>query len=342
MPDLWDRILRLFGRTPVRLIQQAPPPAKGYPNTLTNFGEDDHVKRPQIFEPSLRHFPRAFRQGDPRFDDSVTALRWHTARRTVMDSLLKRIAESSIRENCVLRGSRLMAAWFPSEAREPGDLDWVIVPRSIQFNDRSAYQIMAEIPQMIEQDPVLNTIPCVIEEAPMIGEIQILTSEIRSDEIWSYERTPGVRIVVPWRAAGIPPGSIQMDFAFGERLLQPPVNESISLFDGATASLNVVTPEQSLLWKAQWLLTDMSPQGKDLYDAILLAEHVTMPLELLKVAVGHADPWWTEKIPTLKEFQELSVEWEDFVNEYSWIEGTEADWIARLVRALRPTFEAGN
>lgn len=52
--------------------------------------------------------------------------------------------------------------------------------------------------------------------------------------------------------------------------------------DGPAALVLAVTPELSLAWKVQWLITDMYPQAKDLYDAVLLAERT--PLRCLALA----------------------------------------------------------
>ena len=38
----------------------------------------------------------------------------------------------------------------------------------------------------------------------------------------------------------------------------------------------------ALAWKLLWLATDTYPQGKDLYDAVLLAEHTTVDQSLVR------------------------------------------------------------
>jgi len=337
MNDLWQYLSRLFApratspsSTPVATsaIPRVTADQKDMPKTLTRFPADEQVQRPLLFDPSLRHIRRAYRQGDPQFADPAASLRWYTARHTVLDELLKRVAESSCRDHFLLRGSRLLASWFPADARDPGDLDWVIVPPSIQHNHHQAKQLVADIVALIRshQD---------------IGDIRLLIDQISTDNIWSYEHAPGVRIVVPWQCPDLPPGAVQMDLAFGERLFIDPIEEDIPLFDGTTTRLNVVTPELSLAWKVQWLLCDMEPQGKDLYDAVLLAESVPLPINTLKAALNRADPWWINREPTLKNLEELAVNWPPFLTEHPWIEGAAEDWKARLTRAVTGTLNDG-
>ncbi|MFG2526860.1 hypothetical protein [Streptomyces sp. NPDC048516] len=38
----------------------------------------------------------------------------------------------------------------------------------------------------------------------------------------------------------------------------------------------------SLAWKVLWLVSDLHPEGKDLYDALLLAESTELPSALLR------------------------------------------------------------
>ncbi|HVV99339.1 MAG TPA: nucleotidyl transferase AbiEii/AbiGii toxin family protein [Planctomycetaceae bacterium] len=241
-----------------------------------------------------------------------------------MDGLLRLLGESKWNRHLVLRGSRLMAEWFPDEARNPGDLDWVVVPRSIHADHLLARELLA------------GTIG-LIEAQPLFGEASIAVTGITSDQIWSYERCPGVRVMVPWKADGIPGGVIQMDFVFGERLWIDPVAESVKLCDGSSVKLNVVPPELALLWKMLWLYCDISPQGKDVYDAVLLAETASFSLPMLKNALQQSDSWWVGRDPSLSA---LAVpEWEAFITEYPWIPGDEEYWIGRLIQALQPSFE---
>ncbi|CAL9443468.1 hypothetical protein SUDANB95_02282 [Actinosynnema sp. ALI-1.44] len=46
---------------------------------------------------------------------------------------------------------------------------------------------------------------------------------VTSDWIWTYERVPGRRLVVPFDLPGLPGGSVRLDFVFNEHLPEPPV-----------------------------------------------------------------------------------------------------------------------
>ncbi|MER6982641.1 hypothetical protein ABT317_38195 [Streptomyces carpinensis] len=95
-----------------------------------------------------------------------------------------------------------------------------------------------------------------------------------------------------------------------------------------------------MAWKLMWLLTDAHPQGKDLYDAVLLAEHTPLRFELLREVLLDAEPSEGCRPVGPGEISALeqTVEWNHFVAEYPDIPGTAADFVDRLVTALAPTF----
>jgi hypothetical protein len=139
---------------------------------------------------------------------------------------------------------------------------------------------------------------------------------------------PGVRITVPYRADGLPPGQLQLDFAYDEWLPEPPAHTRVptTTGDGDGIVLLGAGPELSLAWKLRWLRQDAeregAGQGKDLYDAILLAELVAARPgpelgRLLRRLVGTAEPEWLADVPV--EAGDLPP----------------GDWRGRLVRALR-------
>ncbi|WP_206664160.1 nucleotidyl transferase AbiEii/AbiGii toxin family protein [Thermomonospora catenispora] len=87
----------------------------------------------------------------------------------------------------------------------------------------------------------------------------------------------GVRLVISWQAEGLPPGRVQLDFARDEWLPEAPVPAAVPRADGGEPSVvPAAGPELSLAWKLLWLhtdrLTERRCRGKDLYDAVLLAE----------------------------------------------------------------------
>lgn len=281
----------------------------------------------EIFDPALQHFGRGFRLTDPVFDSDADASRWHRARRDVLRHLLGAVARLPQSANLVLRGSLLLTAWLGADAREPGDMDWVITPETVNVGDDFATGLMTNI--------VLAA-----TAKPLVSEAVILSAQIAQDPIWLYDRAPGARLVFPWQVPGLPVGTVQVDFVFNETLRTAPAPVTIPYPFGDGVSVRAASPEESLAWKILWLETDAYSQGKDIYDATLLAERVRLPWGLLH-AVLMTDEWLRKSggqyLPHLS-LTEGRLEWEDFQREYPHIEGTAEDWQYRLLDALAPTF----
>lgn len=96
--------------------------------------------------------------------------------------------------------------------------------------------------------------------------------------------------------------------------------------------------ELSLAWKLLWLHTDATTeglaQGKDLYDAVLLAEtrDMRLPARLLRaVFPPGATP------PTGDVVRSWSVEWESFRAQHPTVQGSAEEWLDRLCRATSVT-----
>ncbi len=263
-------------------------------------------------------------KGEPTFQDIEVGLEWRAARRRVIDHLLRLVSESTWQDDLILRGSMLLKVWMGEAAREPGDVDWVIASKTVQVSDRWTISMFEGLIKFVA-------------EQSRADNIDILVSEAAVDDIWTYDRAPGRRIVFPWRTAGLPPGFVQMDFVFQEEMWSPPVRTSISTLEGINVELWTASRELSLAWKLLWLATDMYPQGKDLYDAALLAEQVYLPSILLRQVL---EPAFRGSPPTLgPDFvRAWEVDWENFQLEYPWVKGSARDWQERLVQVLAPTF----
>jgi hypothetical protein len=133
----------------------------------------------------------------------------------------------------------------------------------------------------------------------------------------------GARVTVPFDG-----GAIQMDFAYDETLPEPAMLTAIPRADGTLNAMWTAGAALSLAWKLQWLAADQAArgagEGKDLYDAVLLAELPGMGLSprLLRMpGVAGIDPaavraWTVTDLPSTH--------------------GTVADWLARLGAALGP------
>jgi hypothetical protein len=124
-----------------------------------------------------------------------------------------------------------------------------------------------------------------------------------------------------------------MDFVFGEALLDPPIMTTIPTTDGKGLRLQSASKPLSLAWKILWLETDMHPQGKDLYDAALLAERTELSPALLQQVLETYCPQ-TAKRWTPSRILEWRIDWETFQQEYPSVPGEARDWQERLLRGV--------
>lgn len=276
------------------------------------------------FDPALKHFTEAYRALDPVIPEPAERAAWRSARRAAMDVALGAVGASGDAGSLVLRGSMLMSQWFGKSAREPHDLDFVVVPAD----------------WMIEEDRtgrMLDAIAAGAERLAPYSGLVMPASEAVSEYIWTYERVPGRRLVLPWSAPGMRGGQVQLDFVFNEPLPARP--EPVLV---AGVPLLGATRELSLAWKLLWLAGDLYPQGKDLYDAVLLAEACALPYPLLADVFrlsGEFDTGSGQESPAPAHFEELArTNWDTFHTEYPGIPGSAESYTNRLLRALEPTF----
>lgn len=302
-----------------------------YPPTLRKVAGEG-VSQSLVFDPSMKHHARAFRAGDPRFADPGRGVQWYGTRMVAMAAALSAVAECEFGADLVLRGSVLMKLWFGAEAREPGDLDFVVDDATWSVGDARTEALFEQVAFGAEV------------AAGRDGIVRIDARGAVGDEIWTYDRVPGRRLVLPWSAEGCPDGTVQLDFVFGEEL--PEVAEPSEFWFGGSVPTTVraASPELSLAWKVLWLLSDMYPQSKDLYDAVLLAEAVRLPYELLRAAVASAG-WTQAEIAGgltsggLRREIEHS-DWEGFQDDHPHLGSGQGpkELMERLFTALEPTF----
>jgi hypothetical protein len=302
--------------------------AEDLPKTLRYVPGDDVRQRP-VFDPALKQYQNAYRATDPCFADPERGDAWRVARRRALDLVLGAVADSEWVESLVLRGSVLMSAWFGEDAREPGDLDFVVVPRSWRTDDGRTERMLASLAAAARERAVADG-----------GTVAISARGAVVEDIWTYDRVPGLRMVLPWEAPGLPGGHVQLDFVFGERLPEPP--EPVELPGGVV--VYAATPGLSLAWKLMWLINDMHGQGKDLYDAVLLAERHPLSRELLHEVFRLSGEWpYHREHILLEDVVEAAgyVEWNHFATEYPRFADAEREFAERLVRAVAPAFEEG-
>src|SRR5262249_5001085 len=153
-----------------------------------------------------------------------------------------------------LRGSTLLPAWLGDACREPGDLDFVVTPHMWTVRSPASVGMLAGLVAAVRDDPGPG----------------LRADAMAAEDIWTLERASGRRLVLQFQLTGVPPGFGQVDIVFSEKLPVPPVPVRIP---PSMVEVPAATPELSLAWKLLWLETDTWPQGKDLYDATLLAEY---------------------------------------------------------------------
>ncbi|MEU8247921.1 nucleotidyl transferase AbiEii/AbiGii toxin family protein [Nonomuraea sp. NPDC048916] len=300
-----------------------------FPTTYIPAAQGEGVRQPPIFDPALKQFDHAFRAGDPVFEDEEIGRRWRRARRSAIDHLVAVVAGSPWSENLVLRGSALLEAWIGEQAREPGDLDWVVVPHTVNLDS------------LLTVDMFKGLIAAVAATPRASGTVAIDPADIAVDDIWTYERVPGRRLVFTWHSDGLPSGTVQLDFVFNEQLPVPPTTALIPRAGGTESTLvQAATPELSLAWKILWLASDLYAQGKDLYDAVLLAERCTLPRELLRQVLAVELGTRGAAAFDADAVMSFEIDWEEFEAEYPQVKGSPREWLERLARALAPTFAA--
>ncbi|MFJ4578691.1 nucleotidyl transferase AbiEii/AbiGii toxin family protein [Streptomyces echinatus] len=264
----------------------------------------------------------------PLFGDPARGEAWRVARRRALHLVLDAIAASRWVDALVLRGSVLMSVWLGDAAREPDDLDFVVVPPTWRIDDGRTDGMLRGI----------ATAAQALADARG-GEIGISARGAVVEDIWTYDRVPGRRMVLPWGSPGLPGGHVQLDFVFNERLPEEP---GLVELPGGTV-MQAATPELSLAWKLMWLVNDAHAQGKDLYDAVLLAERHPLRHELLHEVFRLSGEWpypHRERILLEDVAQAVGyVEWDHFVTEYPRFADAVREYAERLVRAVTPTFE---
>lgn len=325
----WDDLRRKVG---------SPSLNPAYPSTFIDPPERYGTRRAEIFDPALKHYAAAFRRGDPDFDDPQVEAAWRAARRIAMDYALTTVAAHPLGASLTLRGSRVMRAWYGDAAREPGDLDWV-APAEWRFEGPEAADLRRDLTKRFAGP------------ARVVREGIEFVGAVLHTKLWTYERAPGYRLVIPWTALGVPDGEVQMDFVFEEPMPDAPVRVALATEPPGSRPVTVscATPALSLAWKLIWLLSDSYPQGKDLYDAALLAESTAIPEALLDFVVAGLSTHQCQAVashaPRVEQVVSLlnpasiegTIDWDNFRLEMGRRGeqlGPVDVWLARLVHAL--------
>jgi len=316
----------VLGEATKEPLSEADRAELGLPRTFRAVA-DPGVTQQLVFDPATKQHNRSFRAGEPRFTDAGQAASWRQARRAAIVTVLTAISGSPWAQHLVLRGSVLLKAWLGAVAREPGDLDFVVIPAHWDIGDSRSRQMLTGVAARAQQACAGSPVAIDAGRAAVGG-------------IWTYDRVPGLRMMLPWTADGGHSGDLQLDFVFNEHLPASAEPTAVSLSsDCPQALVLAVTPELSLAWKVQWLITDTYPQAKDLYDAVLLAERTPLRYDLLRQVMTTADP--ASQPITLADITSLDhIDFDAFRADYPDLPADEHDLIQRLAAALQPTFAA--
>lgn len=97
-----------------------------------------------------------------------------------------------------------------------------------------------------------------VHQHPHTANAEVVVSRIAQDEIWTYERAEGRRLIFPFQTASGAMREVQMDIVWNEPLLQAPVLTALPTHDASKHELRLwaATPELSLAWKLLWLASD--------------------------------------------------------------------------------------
>ena len=289
-------------------MRTAPAGHSHYPSTYQPI-EADGVRQRGYFDPALKQFPAAYQAGNPIFADPAIGRAWRAARWTAILAVLGAITPFA--DQLVLRGSVPLRALFGDEAREPGDLDFLVTPPAMSIRSWQAKELL---------DGVITA----------VGADALSFQEVSIEDIWTYERAAGKRLLFPFQADGLPRGTVQVDLVFHEPL---PMPAELILLDGLDVPVLAAPPALALAWKLQWLATDAYPQAKDLYDAMLLAEYTDtdpdLVRELIRPEMGPlADVFGPETVLS------WSMDWDNLYDQYPNPPAGNAHWQERLALAM--------
>ncbi len=290
--------------------RQAPAGSADFPVTYRPV-EGERVTQSAVFDPALKHYDHAYRAGEPEIA-GPDGPRWHAARHVAMLHLLRLVANAPWGAQLVLRGSVPLRTWLGEAARRPGDLDFVVQPASISAQGPEAAEILGGLVEAVGRDPGPG----------------LRADGVTADDIWTYERAEGRRLAFPFSTPGLPDGTVQVDVVFAEELPLPPV-----LIEVEDCPIYAAPPELALAWKLLWLASDLYPQGKDLYDATLLAEYTSVPLPVVRDLLrpeldSEADEFCAESVLA------WAVDWQNFRDEYPGVPADSSAFVRRLAVAL--------
>ncbi|WP_454198061.1 nucleotidyl transferase AbiEii/AbiGii toxin family protein [Nocardia sp. Marseille-Q1738] len=281
--------------------------------------------------------------------DWTTEETWLASRREAIDHVLAAVAESEWSHCFALRGSVLMKVWFGDRAREPGDLDFVVLRERLPIGEVH----LDELPLDVARRAAARS-----REPGSTVWIDIKIVDLELPGYWAYDAIgagwtvlPGWGLLLSWQGNGHV-GTIQVDFAVEAPIGEAPLRVEIPRLGrpGAPVSLHAFGQPTSLAWKVLWIAVDAQSAGsaraKHLYDAVLLAEQCALPRDLLERAVAtvQGDPDDDEydgdpdelTYPTLDSMIRAAndVDWNAFARSHPHLINAHDEYVWRFAIAL--------
>ncbi|MEM7552704.1 MAG: nucleotidyl transferase AbiEii/AbiGii toxin family protein [Cyanobacteria bacterium P01_A01_bin.84] len=191
----------------------------------------------------------------------------------LLESVLRRVSDSTYVSEFVLRGGMLTRTWVPLGRRIAVDVDFL-----------SLYAFNIEVTAEKFRHILMTT------NSSTNGENDGVTFDIDSLEvkgIWLETEFPGVRINIDAVLEDYQQ-NIQIDIGFADPLF-PPAQwiEYPTLLEIETVKLQAVTPETMFAWKLHGLVEQGIKRWrpKDLYDLMLLTTEVKLNESILTKAI---------------------------------------------------------
>ncbi|MEU7820277.1 nucleotidyl transferase AbiEii/AbiGii toxin family protein [Catellatospora sp. NPDC049133] len=222
--------------------------------------------------------------------------------------------------------------WDPDDF-DTGGIRAVLPPEGLRW--------MPPLDRMELDRPHEDVLELVHRQPQAEGGVRFDADRAEIDHGWTYaydgeeDGAGGTRLLLPWRLDETVHGLLQLDFSYDERLPEPPVLTAIPRSGGGPpTAVWTAGPELSLAWKLHWLHHDQAADGtsagKDLYDAVLLAERDGARLSgrlrrELSRRVSDPDAYHPDRVRSWR------VDWPGDLGGPS-----AGPWLERLITALPP------
>jgi hypothetical protein len=241
------------------------------------------------------------------------------------------------------------AAWETPDGHTSDLVRWY---PEIEWAERDGPVVTTYLPDTLSTAPPYGDLLDLVARRPRAARGVVLRADeatVADDWVYSGYQGAGTRLHIPWYAPGLPEGRVQLDFAVDEHVPETPAPTLVPRADGGPPTVVLAASrELSLAWKLLWMYRDAgyahgewddddgpapTARGKDLYDAVLLAEGCrTAELPRLVRAL-----WADGDVSALDGIADWPVAWDGFRAEHPWVSGTAREWAARLAAALPPS-----